>query len=53
MYGGDFAKFCGLLRIYELYSKNKYYSVIPVCNVDKEEKLYRIGKAKKIKNCIH
>ena len=24
IYGGDFAKFCGLLRIYELYKYDRY-----------------------------
>ena len=28
IYGGDFAKFCGLLRIYELYKERQYCEAI-------------------------
>ena len=36
MYGGDFAKFCGLLRIYELYLLQKKFPPI-VGNLKAEE----------------
>ena len=42
-YGGDFSKFCGLLRIYELYLVRKGYAKV-ICLSVKYKKHSRVGK---------
>ena len=54
IYGGDFAKFCGLLRIYELYQQNiektyfarLKYKKIPLLKNDNFMQNFRIKKLK-------